>query len=965
MSLFENFFRKSVEKIEQRTEQSVRHAYKLFALARNLVDQGKLQESLAMHDQALILARQLGDQRLEASILNNMASAYLELGHPAQALIQMETSLRLHRQLGNRDGEALLLNNLGEVYFRSGQTKVAREHFEAALTISRELGDRSGEAGTLVNLGKMHSHRGELQRALSIYQQALAAFCELREHAPQAVVLANIGAVYRHLGHYQLALQYFQASLPLVRGIGNRLQEGIVLGHIADVHQLTFRYQDALAHYRQALVLSREVGDRWNEATTIDSMASCYENLGQYNDALAMHTEALNIARNTGDIQQQGLCLGNIGNAYVKLGEIDTALTKFYEALVIAGESGNRKEEGRLVHNVGLVHHQKGRIDEALANYERALAIGMSMGDQPSIAETMISLGRLFYDIDDFRKAREYLEGAIRVYERLRELLLTDNAKAVYFGGHPQLVFELLVKTLMQLHVTDPQGGYSEEAFHAWERSRSRALLDLLIEGRKENPVGPLAAGENEREQLLSELSDLQQRLSGLAGPELARELHRCQEIEAVLTSLESSDRLVSHLTLPPSKPKTVEDIQGVLNRRTVVLEYACFHDRTFLWVVSKDKYEVHELPGGDDIRETALELYTALGRRGGDYRGATDLLYSMVIAPASGLLEQQEAQYEVETGTCVAGDARKEKRVVIVPDRVLLFVPFEVLFWRRRAILYEDADSDSQLSSNKSQDKKTAVRILASEVSSVAPRDSGGYLPRVALSTNSWSVVYEPSATALCSLRGRAQAKATTWEQDFIGFAPVRFRSAPTLDHTEAEVQAIARLFDDKRVRVLTREKANLQSVSESRLGDYRYIHFATHGIIDFRESHSFGLLLSGKESDTLLNTARIMGLKLNADLVVASSCSSMLGQPVVGEGFLNLSRAFLFAGARTMCVSLWPVDDESTAVFMQKYYAKLRCGEFDKADALMAAKMDMLAEQRWSHPFHWAPFIIVGDWQ
>ena len=146
--------------------------------------------------------------------------------------------------------------------------------------------------------------------------------------------------------------------------------------------------------------------------------------------------------------------------------------------------------------------------------------------------------------------------------------------------------------------------------------------------------------------------------------------------------------------------------------------------------------------------------------------------------------------------------------------------------------------------------------------------------------------------------------------------------------------------------------------------LNDYKIIHFATHGLLDEDVVGRSGLVLTldnDSQEDGFFQVREIYNSRLNADLVVLSACQTGKGKLEKGEGVSGLSRAFLFAGAESVVVSLWNINDKSTALFMSHFYKYLVRGE-SKAEALRQAKLKMI-QSKYSHPYHWAAFVLVGD--
>ncbi|NNE71772.1 MAG: CHAT domain-containing protein, partial [Rhodothermales bacterium] len=141
-----------------------------------------------------------------------------------------------------------------------------------------------------------------------------------------------------------------------------------------------------------------------------------------------------------------------------------------------------------------------------------------------------------------------------------------------------------------------------------------------------------------------------------------------------------------------------------------------------------------------------------------------------------------------------------------------------------------------------------------------------------------------------------------------------------------------------------------------------FRFVHFATHGLVNDDRPDYSGLALAGSGTDALLQASEIFNLPINADMVVLSACETGLGQLVKGEGMVGLTRAFMYAGASTVAVSLWSVSDQSTSTLMREFYGHLRGADASKTEALQRAKLTLLSDESTAHPFHWAPFILVG---
>jgi CHAT domain-containing protein len=187
-----------------------------------------------------------------------------------------------------------------------------------------------------------------------------------------------------------------------------------------------------------------------------------------------------------------------------------------------------------------------------------------------------------------------------------------------------------------------------------------------------------------------------------------------------------------------------------------------------------------------------------------------------------------------------------------------------------------------------------------------------------------------------------------------------------PQLSESRKEALQIASLFGQQKSALLLSDKAREEAVKNSPdLSTARRIHFATHGLISERQPQLSGLVLTldnDPAEDGLLQMREIFNLKLNAELVVLSACETGLGKEMKGEGVIGLTRAFQYAGASNVVVSLWRVADRSTADLMIDFYRHMQSG-LDKAQALRRAKLQMIESSPFSHPYYWAAFVMNGE--
>jgi CHAT domain-containing protein len=189
-------------------------------------------------------------------------------------------------------------------------------------------------------------------------------------------------------------------------------------------------------------------------------------------------------------------------------------------------------------------------------------------------------------------------------------------------------------------------------------------------------------------------------------------------------------------------------------------------------------------------------------------------------------------------------------------------------------------------------------------------------------------------------------------------------------LEATRQEAAAIVALAPTGTTLRAMDFDASRSAAMSAVLGQYRIVHFATHGVSNIDHPAMSGILLSmfddgGRPQDGFLRVRDIYDLDLNADLVVLSACSTALGKQIRGEGTVGIVRAFLYAGAERVVATLWKVDDEATRQLMSRFYREMFESHQTPSAALRSAQLAMWRETEWQSPFFWAAFVLQGEWR
>ncbi len=504
----------------------------------------------------------------------------------------------------------------------------------------------------------------------------------------------------------------------------------------------------------------------------------------------------------------------------------------------------------------------------------------------------------------------------------------------------------------MRLAGHDPDGGHVAAALGASESARARGLLDLLAEGRVDVKQGIAPALKQKESEIAARIAFLQSQVldelagggrGALGGARLEAELAQAEEDRERLEGQIRREH-PHYAAVRDPIPLQVGQIQELLDPRTALLEYSVGEEISYLFVVTRDGLRGYPLPPAaelaklvDSFRQAIHEPSRLLYAR---YVDAAQRLYQILVAPALGSL-------------------RDKPHLIVSPDGPLLLLSFEALL-----------------------------------TASPNPGGAGSLYGDLPYLIRERSVTYAPSASVLAELaRSNQQAAEPVAGKAFLGFGDPEYGDAgapPASDAPELPAGSVERFFQTAGLSRPRRLAASRQEVldiaalyspelSEVHLGadasedrvknspslkSARRIHFAVHGFLDPRQPARSGLILARegdlRGEDGLLQVYEIFNLELDADLVVLSACDTALGNAVMGEGLIGMTRAFLYAGAASVVVSLWQVSDTSTAELMVSFYRHLNETE-DTAEALRLAKLELIRKGL-DHPYHWAPVILIG---
>jgi CHAT domain-containing protein/ketosteroid isomerase-like protein len=895
----------------------------LISLGRSFTETNKYNDAQVAFQLARTLAEQLRDTP-------RLIMALSATGNLNQARGDLSTALDIHQQalrLGEAGSDESLLagleNNVCSIHARLANYEQATQHCDRSLALAESSGNKTAKAAALNTLGIIARQRGNYERALESYGKALALEEELGNKRNVARLLNNLGVAYNAMGNTSAALQHYARSLPIAEEIGNKFGVASTLSNMSMIYRELGNYKLALEHSQRSFEISEAIGDKSTLSFALEELGKLHAQAGEYSQALECYRKSLELVEQTGEKVEIAIRLLSVGNGYRNLGNDSQAVEYYQRGLSLAESVGIPFTAVAIRFKLAQLYTQQGRTAEAFELAERSVTQARQIGAHKDFWQALLISGIALRALKRPEEARKRFEEAINVIEAARnQLVAGEREQASYFENRFDPYAQMVTLLAEQ--------SQASEAFGYAERAKARVLLDVLQAGRVDINK---AMSEREREQEfklktdLNSLSAQLRRASQTAGSEPARLEDLKSKLSKSRMAYETfqTQLYASHPELRikrgQAQPVALEQAGELLtDERTALVEYVVAHDRILLFVLTPPPQKG---PGKPVVRLYQLgisqkELVDRVERfnqqiAGNDieYAELSGQLFNLLLTPAMNRL-------------------RGKNRIIIVPDDILWEVPFQALRSPEGRFLIQNA----------------AI--------SYAP--SLTVLREITKSSRS-----KPASTLLAMGNPKITGQATSRSKN--GLMSTSFEPLPD---AERMVKGLAQLYGDKSSKVYVGADAR-EEVLKAEADKYRVLQLATHGVINNASPmYSHVVLAQGGESkeDGLLEAWEIMQMDLKADLAVLSACETARGRIGAGEGVIGLSWALFVAGCPTTVVSQWKVESSSTTELMLAFHHNLKLG-LNKSEAMRQAAIKLMADKRYSHPFYWAGFIVVGDWR
>lgn len=903
--------------------------------------EGKYDDAFTLSEKALAIHQATGNQEGLARTFDNFGNICFRKAEYSKAIEYFQQAESAATKSGNKQVLGFVLNNLAQVYWTQGDYSIALETYERSRKLVAEIGDLPLLAIIISNESLIHWDQGELTKALEELEETKTIFEQTGSQQDVASSNLNIGSVQLLLGNHQKSQEAYQEALHQAEQLKDYGLTGVVLNSMADLSRDLGDYDSALEYAQRALRVLQRTGEQQSSASALSLIGLIYENQKNYAGALQNYRKSLQMCEKIGDKKIIAENLVRIGGVELHLAQYDRALSNGRRAAAIYESLGVKPGAGASYLMMGSAYRKLGRLEEAEQSLTQSIEYVKDLGMPELLWPALYQKGLVLSDRKNATEAIQSFKDSIEVIEQVRSQVTLTEQKWAYFENKLD-VYEDLVNLLIQ-------NGQTAEAFGYVQRAKGRSFLDMLSEARIDpksdldpelyhKKVTMLAALMNTNKKIREQYEKDEPDKAEIERLEKARNDLNGKYVDLIIEIRKQNPR---YANLQHPQPLSLSDAQSLLNNETAILDFFVSNSQPLLFAITDSEVKVIRLPPVAKLDSQVKELMEAIqkpdpaGQLAGDaytrYKNNAAMLYRELILPAQAVL--------------------KGKRLLLIaPDGTLNHLPFESLLTRQMPAGSNDF--------------------------SVFP-----YL------TLAYRIQYIPSISALAALMGSANETAKEPAKEpgrrLIAFAPMAdkalassgnmqsdkiFRewssSLVALPYTKAEVEGISRFYTKDNATVLIGKNASEQNAKTMDLTGFNVVHIASHGLIDEERPEFSALILTPggpAKEDGFLTMREVYDLKLKADLVVLSACKTALGHQIRGEGVAGLSRAFFGAGASRLLVSLWNVNDRSTSDLMIDFYRHLNRNSSASA-ALSEARLNMIRGKTYSHPYYWAPFILVG---
>jgi CHAT domain-containing protein len=845
------------------------------------------------------------------------------------------------------------------------------------------------QANEVLQAGRDYLAEGQLDNAIDSFKQASVLFNRFGNKIAENSVISLLSYTYTISGEHEKGLEYAKRAYEQASQIGNDSITGKMMlvetsGVMGSAYSFLGDFKNAEIFYRQSIDIYNEIWKRIRKrhpqdyATGLNNLANVYAHRKEYDKAITYLTQSLAYAKKHDHQYESAVALTALADVCGKQKDCDKAIRYKQEAIskFEALDRDIRTFEAYL--HMANIYLDCQQTDQAYPYLVKHMDMIREKGiiNQIWVWELHRLLGKHHFQKKDFQAALDEYEISVQAIEAARSSMGSSQFKTGYLKNKLE-VYDEYIQILNTLHRQHPEKGYDRKSLEIFERRQGRAFLEEMGKTGARQYAGLPDEVRNKEMHLEKQIGLLSNQLSIQRGKDPKdRDLNGIRRIERELENAQSllkqleqeiEEKYPDYYAIKYPKPVSIEDLQNkLLHAKEAMLVYHVMDDQTILWMISKTHFSSATIDMGRNELNQKIDIFRkyALRLAQQDQRGSVIRLKQEEDADIPEIPDLHALLFPAEIQKRIT----RAKNLYIVPTGPLYLLPFEALNTKNEQYLIEK-HGISYLSSG------SLLGILRQ---SQARRDRKAPYPLLAFA----NPVYQDVPTTPRNSRANPNGRQETRSEKLSELRNETLRSAMQgnfieLPETEEEAQEIRRILNAPSASdpLQLREKASRNNVLDfnaaGRLDNYRYLVFACHGVIPDGTSivKQPALVLSHPDpatnGDGFLTISDVFALKMNADLATLSACNTGRGESVPSEGVMGLTRAFMYAGAPAVTVTLWAVNSLAAKELNVGLFKHLKAGK-GRMRALRQIKLAMIDGEygkKWRHPYYWAPVVMFGD--
>ncbi len=878
---------------------------RIYELANDYFNRAEYQRAFETYEQAFEQYHSVDDLAGEYYSMLQIGNCYSYLFQHNEALKAFQYAKEIAGQLMDQNKEAQCYSAIGDYYWNMGDYEEALTNKYKARELYYNDIDLVNEAWMFLSIGALLGDQGDFDKMIEYYDLALDIHEKTVNYTGMSHALSNLGWAYSNEGDYTKTIDYHLRALAIAKESKNRWQELSSYNGLSNIYLDLGDTDNALKYVNFQLGTATAIGSKIDRVHALITLSLIYlELLKDYKQALVYCQDGLALSQLIGYELGEAVNIANTAVIKSRQGNYSDALEQHMQALAVVRRLSARYQEMQGLHELGETYFGLRRYDDAINSQKAAIEIAEALNIKSERWRYELSAGKCYEEKDDFENALVYYQKAAATLTTIKNKLQSEEMKKGFSGREKQTeVYKRLVELLIRMNRPD-------EAIKYIEESKSKIIKDAF------GDVKP-KTDDKDLQNLLDEVDKIERKRDAIER-QLVEEQKKIEEekdrarIEQLSKTLATTEGEFNQLMLMlKQENRSMYDALTInpasltdiqSNLPATIILIEYFVSTEQLYVFGIGKDKV--IAESYDITEDALDELI-------------DTYLSLVQyedTPLSDVNEIGKELYQILLAS-LEKDIEKYENVIIIPYGKLYFLPFSSLV---------------RVANGKDQYLMEWKKI--SLANSATMRD------------------------ILSNERRRIDRLFAIGNPD--GSLPGAYE----------EVERIRNEIYKKNAEVLTLDDATKERFfNEAK--NYNIVHLATHGIIKKNPLDSYLIFAGDTERDrrlTLLEVAGYTKLREQTDLVFLSACQTAIEKGrTSGSELISLAEAFTMAGPPSLIATLWKVHDEATSAFVFEFYRTLKSKKSNKINALREAQISLREGSDYSHPYFWAPFILIGDWR